>query len=204
MNIKFEGSLTKEEFKDSVKLANRPIKENNVNIDFWVVLVLAGTLLAFAGLRLLFASQNTGLGVFLLAGGVVLFMFGMKLRAAVDRAWEELQKTDAKREGLITEEYLEIRNSVSNSQNLWTGFNGYGEYRNLLLLFQGNVAYPFSIRFFQNETDWQEFRKFVVSKLPMTHQIQSNMMNSSNRLLLLLFLFSAGLIFVYLTLKDTR
>jgi len=194
MNIRFEGSLTQAEFKDAVKLANRPLLKNmGFHLDLWIILFIAGVVIFAIGLRMLFAEGNLSSGVMVLVLGAIVFSFGMKTRNAIDRAWDEFQKTDTKREGMITDDYLETRSSVGNSQTLWTGISGYGEYQNVIVLFQNGVAYPFSSRFFRNETDWQEFRKFISNKLPVTHKIQTGFVNSSNWLVWILLMLSMAL-----------
>ena len=203
MNIKFEGSLTKDEFKSTVKLANRPILKNpGFRFDLWIILLIAGVVIFAIGLRMLFVEGNLSSGVMVL--GAIVFSFGMKTRNAINRAWDEFQKTDTKREGVITDNYLETRSSVGNSQTLWTGISGYGEYQNMIVLFQSGVAYPFSVRFFENEADWKEFRKFISSKLPVTHKVQPGFINSSNWFVWLLLILSVALMIFYAILKETK
>lgn len=181
MNIQFEGSLLKEEFKEAAKLMNRRVlNKGGGHLDLWIALVALGGVLSLAGLRILFFDKNIGMGALVLSLGAVLFVLGMKLRTAVDRAWEESQKTDTCREGNVTDEYIEIQSAVGNSQILWTGLNGYGEYHEIILLFQGNLAFPFSSRFFKNNEEWQEFRNLVARKLPVTHKVSAGLVNSSN------------------------
>ena len=205
MNIRFEGSLTKDEFKNSIKLANRPIlKYTGFHFDLWIILLLAGIVIIAYGLRMLFIEEKMSSGVMVAVTGAIVFSFGMKTRKAIERAWDEFQKTDTKREGVITDDYLETRSSVGNSQTLWTGISGYGEYQNMIVLFQSGVAYPFSPRFFQNETDWQEFRKFISNKLPITHKVQPGFINSSNWFVWLLLILSVALMIFYAILKETK
>ena len=205
MNIRFEGSLTKEEFKDTAKLANCPVlKKSGFTMDLWIILLLAGVgLIAFA-LRMLFIEANMSSGVLVAVLGAIVFSFGMKSRKAIDRAWDEFQKTDLRREGIVTDDYLEIRSSAGNSQAFWPGFSGYGEYRNILILFQGGVAYPFSSRFFQNETDWQEIRKFISDKLPLTHKVQPGPINSSNWFVWFMIILSVISLIFYAILQETK
>lgn len=205
MNIKFEGSLTKEEFESTVKLANRPIlKSNTVHIEFWVSLVTIGLILAAIGLRLLFVNANMATGVIVLVASALFFVFGMRTRGSIGRAWNEYQITDMSRAGVITDDYIEIRNSISSSQTLWNGFSGYGEFRDGIALFQNSVVHSFPSRFFQSEADWQEFNALIAKKLPMTHKFQLGQAKMSYRVIILLFLLSATLTFLIRFFQDTR
>lgn len=205
MNIKFEGTLTKDEFKSTVKLANRPIlKTNGVHIDFWVSLLSIGMILTAIALRMLFVNANMGPGVMVLVTGALFFVFAMKARGAVDRTWDEYQKMDMGRAGVVTEDYIEMRNSTSNSQTLWSGFSGYGEFQDGIALFQNSVVHSFPSRFFQSESDWQEFKQLTTNKLPMTHKLQSGQLKASNRIIVLLFLLTAALTVLLNFLRDTK
>ncbi len=202
MNIPFAGSLTKEEFKDIVKLGQRPVsKKSTTFIEVWVIFLLLGLGIIAVGLRMLFTTENINGGIMVMAVGAVFLILGMKFQKAIDQAWEEYKKTDLGSEGNITDEYLETRNSMSHSQVLWNGFSGYGEYRNVLVLFQGQVGCPFSARFFQTETDWQEFKKFVSSKLPISHKVQSSLNLSPNWFTWLLIILSVIGLIIYLDSK---
>ena len=59
MNIRFQGSLTKDEFKNSIKLANRPVlKTSGIHFELWVILLIAGIAMILIGLRMLFLAIN--------------------------------------------------------------------------------------------------------------------------------------------------
>jgi hypothetical protein len=105
------------------------------------------------------------------------------VRTALDRAWEESAKNNPKLEGIVTDEYLEIRGPDGMSQVFWTAFSGYGEASQILVLIRDTTGYPFSARFFQSEADWQEFRKFIASKLNTTHKLDRNFFRTPTILL---------------------
>ncbi len=202
MNIPFAGSLTKEEFKDVIKLGQRPVsKKSAMFIDVWLIFLVLGLGLMGIGFRMMFTTENTGGGIAIAVVGMICFVLGLKLRTAIDQAWEQYRKTDIHREGSLTDESLELRTSTGHSQLLWTGFTGYGEYHNVLVLFQGQVGYPFPARFFQTESDWQEFRKFAWGKFPISHQVTSGLNLSSNWFIWLLLIIS---IVALLILKDAK
>lgn len=191
MNIPFAGSLTKEEFKDAVKLGQRPLSKKSVAfIDVWVILLLLGAGVIVMGLRMLFITENLPGGFVVVMLGIIVLIFSLKFQKAVDQTWAQYKKTDLRREGSITDEYLEIWNSTGNSQVFWTGFSGYGEYNGVLVLFQGPIGYPFSARFFRTETDWQEFRKFVTGRFPVSHRVQDGLNLSSNWYIWLLIILA--------------
>jgi hypothetical protein len=205
VNITFEGTLTKDDFKSTVKLANRPIlKTSGVHIDFWVALISFGLILIAIGLRMMFGNGNTGFSALVLVAGAVFFVLGLKTRNAVERAWEQFQKTDMKREGVITDDYLELRSSISSSQTQWSGFSGYGEIEDGIVLFQNAVAYSFPARFFQNQADWQRFREFVSHRFPMTHKVQSGRLHAGNWIIWLLLLLSAAITIWINFLQDAK
>jgi hypothetical protein len=205
VNIKFEGTLTKDDFNATVKLANRPIlKTNGVHIDFWVTLTSFGLILIVIGLQILFTNGNTGFGALVLVVGAVFFVLGLKTRNAINRAWEQFQTTDMKREGVITDDYLELRSAISSSQTQWSGFSGYGEIEDGIVLFQNVVAYSFPARFFQNQADWQSFREFVSHRLPMTHKVESGRMRVSSRIVWLILLLSVATMILLKYLQDTK
>ena len=205
MNIKFEGSLTEEEFKNAAKLLNRPVlKKPGVNVDTWIILMIIGIGLIGVGIRLLFVEQNIGTGSLFATVGVVIFSYGMKVHTAIDQAWEESQKNGTRHEGTITDDYLESRSSTGNSQTFWTAFSGYGEYHGIILLIQGNTGHPFSARLFHRESDWQEFRKFIASKLTVTHKIETRLVNSSNLLVWGMIILSVILMIFYLVFMEAK
>lgn len=202
MDIPYSGSLTKEEFKDLVTLGQRPIlKKSSAFIDIWIILLVLGVSILLTGLWTMFTAENVPGSFVFIALGVVVLIFSGKFRKAVDQAWEQYKKTDLRREGRVTDHYFEIRNSTGNAQVFWTGISGYGEYRNVLVLFQGQVGYPFSARFFRTETDWQEFRKFVMGKFPMSHRVPEGLNLASNWYIWLLIIIAIiGLII----LQDSK
>ncbi|MEO7838488.1 MAG: hypothetical protein ABIU06_03985 [Anaerolineales bacterium] len=205
MNIKFEGSLTKEEFKNAAKLLNRPVsKKTGLNIEAWIILMIIGFGLIAVGIRLLFVEQNIGTGSLFATVGVVIFSYGMKVRTAIDRAWEESQKNGARYEGTITDEHLEARSSLGNSQTFWTAFSGYGEYRGIIILIQGNTGHPFSSQHFQSQGDWQEFKNFIANKLQLTHKIDVNFWTPANLYVLAIIIFSAIMVILVLLRKEAK
>lgn len=172
MNIKFEGSLTKDEYKSAIKLADRPLLTGiGIRLDLWMVFFVVGLVTFVMGLWILLGDSNLISGIIAAILGAVVFLLGLKYRNALDQAWNEFQKTDTKREGVITNDYLETRSSTYHCQILWEGISGYGEHQNVIVLFQGELAHPFSPRFFQNDSEWQEFKKFVTGKFTLTHKL---------------------------------
>ena len=201
MNIKFEGSVTKQEFKNAAKLLNHPIsKKTGLSIDSWVMLMIIGIVLIAISIRLLFVEQNFGTGSLFAAVGAVVFSYGMKVRTAVDRLWEESQKNNVKLEGTITDDYLEVQSQEGTSRILWTAFSGYGEYDGVVLLIRNNTGHPFSARLYLSEEDWQEFRKFITNKFTVTHKVAATFLATTNLYVLGMIIFSA-IMFILVLLR---
>jgi len=202
MNISFDGSVTKEEFKSAATLLNSPLsKKTGMNINSWIILTIIGAVLFFFGVRTMFVEQNIGIGGISAVLGTVIFSYGLKVRTAIDKLWDNYHKNNPKLEGISTDEYLEVRNSQGKAQILWTAFNGYGEYNNVILLIQGNTGHFFSKELFQNEEDWNEFRKFISSRFTITHKIEKNLL--SLRTILLAGWIIVSILIVFLVLSNT-
>ena len=172
MDIRFGGVLTKEEFLAAIKLSNRPISPRT-RIDLWILLVLAGLALVGIGVWLAFSEQALYPIAFLIfIVGLVLFVIGFKLRATFDQLWDKNDAYRVRRDVTANDDFIEIHNSSGQVQLRWQDFSGYGEYQEVMVLFQGpTISHPFPKRFFLNEMDWPQFKALVVKKLPLTHQV---------------------------------
>jgi hypothetical protein len=204
MEIKIDGSLTKEEFLRSVKLVNRPItKRTQFRFDLWILILLVG--LAAVGLSIWGMTINRDYYPLEFIGfviGLALAIFGLKLRTAISQLWDKNEALRAHREGLATDEYIELKTQTIQSRYQWSGFSGYGEYEEVVVLFlQGAAqAMTFSRRFFQSDTDWLQFKSLVEAKLPLTHRIKP--VNRGDIFIWLLILISVIAIVVNLFMKP--
>ena len=204
MEIKIDGSLTKDEFLRAAKLVNRPIrKETQFRVDLWVLIFLVG--LTALGLSIWGTTVDRSyypLEVLGFVIGLALAMVGLKLRAAISQLWDKNEALRARREGLATDEYIELKTPTIQSRYQWSGFIGYGETEEVVVLFLLGVAQAmtFSRRFFQSEADWLQFKSLVAEKLPLTHRI--NPINRGDFLIWLLIFISVIAIAVNLFVKP--
>lgn len=54
----------------------------------------------------------------------------------------------------------------------WTDLIGYGEYRNVMILFHDpGVGVPFARCFFESEAAWESFRALVAGKLEVSNRV---------------------------------
>jgi hypothetical protein len=110
------------------------------------------------------------------------------------KLWEKNDAFRIRREGLVTDKYIEIHTLTSQTKLLWSDFNGYGEYQDVVVLYQGDlIAHPFSARFFQNDGEWQQFKSIVTVKLQLTHRV--NEFSRDNLFVYLLILIAIITIF---------
>jgi hypothetical protein len=78
-----------------------------------------------------------------------------------------------RREGVINDDGIESSTPKGSSRLEWADFSGFGEYKDVFVLFQGtSVGTVFSRRFFQSDEDWRQFKDFAAQKLKRTHQVK--------------------------------
>ena len=181
MEISFEGTLTKDEFLNTSKLGRRPRVKNKGTIlfDVWLVLLLVGAILVAVSIWQMTASWGQGsasrgavVWLALLIFGVVILIFGMKTQSAPKKLWEQNEAFRAHRHGKITDQGIEVYTPFGQSKLQWKDLTGYGEYKEILVLFQGTaLAIPFPKRLFANEEEWELFRSAVTERLDITHQV---------------------------------
>jgi hypothetical protein len=179
VELRFEGILTKDEFLNTSRLATRPLanrplarKKVVITFDLWPVLTAMGVVLVATGIWQMAQMQQANIISLML--GLVLFVFGMKLRAAPQTLWEQNETFREQREGRITERAVEIHTPTGQARLLWTDFVGYGEYEDIVVLFQDPAfGIPFPKRFFRSEAEWNAFTAMVTRKLQVSHQITS-------------------------------
>jgi hypothetical protein len=170
MEIQFEGSLTKEDYLDMVKLSSRPLNSSWLRIDLWLLLVSFGVVLVFGSIWLLLL-KHTETGI-LLAVGVVLLVIGMKIKTAPRNLWKQNEALRAPQRGTVSDDAIQFMSSFGESRFEWAAISGFGEYKETILLFQSNtMVIPFPKRFFNSKEDWDRFRQLVMEKLPVSHQV---------------------------------
>ena len=179
MEIHFHGTLTKEDYLDLSKLGARPAfrKAGRYTIDMWLLLVVAGAAMVSVGLwQLIPILEATGAVVWLslIVLGVLALTAGIQLRRAPLRVWEQHESVRAHREGCITSETVKISTWHAQWKLPWADLTGYGEYRDVVALFEGPGApIPFPKHFFEGEEDWDAFRGIVAEKLAVSHRVTS-------------------------------
>ena len=203
MNLKYSGKLTKEEYLAYLKLCNRPIlKKNSSYLDVWILFFFAGVIISLTGLVTFYLQRNSSgssslpwvLTQFVI--GIVLIALGLKFRGAISRFWEENKDVISIFNGMVSDDAVEMFTPNGSLKVNWSELTGYGEYKDLIVLFKPPVfAIPFLERFFESQEDWLAFRKVVVSKLALTHQVDQGTHSKRNIVYVLL---SIALIIVYL------
>jgi hypothetical protein len=177
MEIPFEGTLTKDEHLDAVQIAKKPIPgEGKIVLEPWRALVVIGGILTPISIWQMFLvitqSQGGGIaGLLLLVIGVFIIMLGVRLRATPHQLWEQNASLRERRAGKITDDAVEIITSLGEFRLPWTSLTGYGEYKEIIVLFQGALNMPFPKRFFENEETWDSFRSLVAEKLEISHRV---------------------------------
>jgi hypothetical protein len=200
MELKLDGSLSKDEFLQAVKLGNHPIAKNSqFKMDLWALLLLAGGAIIAISVGEIIVNPDYYLLALLGATiGAILVTVGLKVRAAISQIWDKNEAIRACREGLVTDEYIELRNLAGQSRLQWSALSGYGEIQDIIVLYQGvTLALPITKRFFGTETEWLQFKSLVAERLPLTHRI--NPMSRGNLLVWLLIIVAAVLLAVELS-----
>ena len=203
MNLKYSGRLTKEEYFTYMKLCNRPIlKKNSSYLDIWILFFFAGVIILLTGLVTFYLQRNSPgssslpwvLTQFVI--GIVLIALGLKFRGALSKFWEENKEVISIFNGMVSDDGVEMFTPNGGLKVNWSELTGYGEYKDLIVLFKPPVfAIPFLERFFESQEDWHAFREYAVSNLDLTHQVGQGIHSKRNIAYVLL---SIALIIVYL------
>ncbi|MCB0101051.1 MAG: hypothetical protein H6635_03550 [Anaerolineales bacterium] len=205
MDIQFDGTFSKEDYKSSVKLLNSSItKKPGLNIDIWIVLVVIGIGMMLWGFRTMFVELDLNSGTFIIAFGLVILVYGVKTRTAIDKAWEEINKNTTKFEGTITEEFLDIRSSNSETKILWAAFSGYGAYKQVIVLIHNNQGQIFSRSMFKNEEDWIQFQKLVSQKLNVIFKVQKPRLSNLAIIYIIINVLFVALVLISLHKNGAR
>jgi hypothetical protein len=168
MNIKFSGSLTKEELQAASKLLRHP--SSGLHVDGWVILVFIGIAAMIWGFKTLFMELNINSGILITTVGLVLIMYGFKIRTDIKKARDETIKSNLKFEGIATEESLEIRNTDSEAKISWTAFSAYVADKQVVVLIKNNIGQIFSRSLFNSDDDWNGFIEIVSQKITPFHK----------------------------------
>jgi len=174
MELTFSGAMTKEDYLSSLKLSIRPISKKGIDHwELWIVLFWFAGAIGLVGIYVLLVSfELFAVWVVLFALSAILGALGLKLRKAPDKYWEENKTLQAPYEGKITNAGIEVRNLHGQSNLQWSNFSGYGEYREVVVLFCGKTHFhPFPRSLFADDNDWEAFREVVGSKLTKSHQV---------------------------------
>jgi len=204
MEVQFEGILTKDEYLNLSKLATRPIfkKKGMFAFDLWLLFVVIGTIMFVASVwQFIAVRESITIWLFLFLVGLIVLVIGFKLRAAPHKTWEQNEVLRVHREGSITPEALEIRTLQGEWRLLWTDITGYGEYRDIVVLFLGPSApIPFPRQFFRSQEEWDVFRAMVAENLELSHQVTSI---EKSRILLFIIILVAILALVAQTITGS-
>jgi hypothetical protein len=171
MEIRFKGSLNKQEFLDVALLANRPIKNGSFTFDLWLFLVIVGAVLIAVSVGA-FINGNAVLASVGMLAGLALLVFGYRLGQVIPQSWDTNEAIRAEREGLITEKQVEIHSKHGEIRVPWDDFIGYGEYKGVIYLAFTGEGFFFPASFFASKADWEAFRELVQSKLSVSHEVK--------------------------------
>jgi hypothetical protein len=204
MEIKLDGTLTKDEFLQAAKLGNHPVTKNlHFRIELWLLLLLAGLVIIGLGIGGMIVNLDYyPIELVSTIFGAVLVVIGVKIRNAVAQVWDKNETLRAHCEGLVTDDFIEMRTPTSESRLQWSELSGYGEFHEVIVLFRGTtLAIPFSKRFFQGESEWLQFKTLVAGKLARTHRI--NPVSWANFLIWIIIAVSA-IIFGFKLIESSK
>jgi hypothetical protein len=170
MELRFKGSINKDEYLHLVTLINHPAGRNDWTVDLWVVLVALGAMIVAASACTMASGMPVAGGGFVI--GILLVGLGLSAGRGVHQMWANNEALRIEREGTITGEQIELRTRYSQSRYQWADFAGYGEYQDIIYLSLRGEGLAFSPRFFASSADWDAFCTLVHGKLPVSHEVK--------------------------------
>jgi hypothetical protein len=174
MEIRFEGTLTKDEWLSISKLGQsyRGQSKNLTPVNTSVLLMVVGAGLAAIGawLWMVFKPQASVAGLFisllLVILGLMAIGFGVGLRSFWSKVWDQNEALRSHRHGTITDQGLKVHTPFGHADLQWKDLSGYGEYDEILVLYQGTTTgYPIPRRFFESEDEWRSALAAVADRL---------------------------------------
>ena len=187
MEIRFRGSLAKEDYLDAVRLASHPVQRKlTIVFQLWILFLSFATIFALLGVWQLANSQTISTIFFVLA--LIFAVLGFKMRSVPSQTWESNEDITTVQEGIATADALELATSRSQARNLWSSFGGYGLHKDVLILgAQSGIFVPISKRMFTTDHDWDRFLQLVSDKLPQSYRMSASIApRPSSRALLVL------------------
>lgn len=182
MDIRFEGTLTKDEYVRLVKLRGRGLvvkgRDTTKTLTaFWPWVVAAGIISAGIGIWLLVAgAEQTAVmgGTLVLMWGLFQCAIGLVTRGSPRKMWEHDEGAQVHREGSISEQSVEERSSLGQSRLMWTNYMGYAEFEDLIVLVTlAGLWEPFPRRFFGSDVDWDALRTLLAERFSGDQQAGS-------------------------------
>ena len=172
MEIHFKGTYSKEEFLAASALGRSPIlKKSQTIVDAWVILAFIGGVLVIAGVSIGFSGRP--LGALLAVLGIFAIVYGLRLRHAPLKLWEQSKGAVSEWSGTITEEGIQVSTYVGQHYHPWSELTGYGEHQDVIVLFHDpvvTITIPKS--FIATEDEWNRFRDEVSQRLSVTHSVR--------------------------------
>ena len=174
MEVRFRGSLAKEDYLDAVRLASHPVqRRQSITFQLWVLFLSFAAIFALLGVWQIANSQTISAIFFVLA--MIFAVLGFKMRSAPPQTWESIKDIAAIQEGIATADALELTTSRSQARNLWSSFGGYGLYNDVLILAaQSGIFVTITRRMFTTERDWARFLELVSDKLPQEYRMSAS------------------------------
>lgn len=205
MDIRYSGSLTKDDYLALLKLNSRPIlKKGGFHFDFWVLFAVIGVILVLLSVASIFYRQPFGpdpqpWNLLELVLGTIMLVLGLKIRAVPSRFWEENKDSISMVDGRISDDGIEVHTANGDLTLKWPEISGYGDYGGLIVLYKlPAFALPFLERFFENHEDWLAFRRLIGDSLPLTHHVeQRGIARPGSPIVYVLLLISVIVMLIY-------
>jgi len=175
MEIAFSGALTLDEFTQGMKLNTRPVvQQEKSRLDTWLLVVVAGSLMTVIGVLMVIFTELQW-SVYLFLAGLFAALIGSRMRKTPQELWKRNPGYREQREGVINDEGVVVTTPAGSSRLAWSDLSGFGEYKDVVVLFQDDeFEVILSQRFFQSEAEWEQFKTLVAQKLVCSHKVQGN------------------------------
>ncbi len=199
MELSFDGSLTKKDFISAVKLANRSIaKKSLLRVDPWIPSLILGALLFVGGpYAFLFGPDHN---LYIMAGPMILGMLVITTTVSgmPGNVWNSKPEVRSRMQGKVTEKGLVFIHPNGQLTMDWEGYKGYGEYRDVVDLFnEGGTATIFARTFFKTDQEWMDFKEMVGNRLPITHDVSYRKIKLGVRHYVILVILLINLIVIF-------
>jgi hypothetical protein len=157
--IPFAGSLTRDEYIQSEKLASTSVAP------FWKILLLLGCGILIASIGLVDSAGYAALDMFMLGAGVTLVVLGRMLKPQ-GVEWD--RNPDHRRHylGTISENGIDIHEENSWRFSAWSEMTGWKASNEVLVVLSPTGAHVFPVSYFSSREAWERACALCAAKLP--------------------------------------